>query len=171
MIIFDLEANGLLHDCTKIHCIALFNTEDGSSTVYNDEGNTEPIIRAVTQLEDCDQIAGHNIISYDLRVIKKIYGFFEPKGEIVDTLILSRLYHPDMLALDQKMKWKDMPTKLYGRHSLESYGYRLNARKGDYGKENDFKEWSQEMQDYCVQDVVVTTKLCNHFQPYLTGLR
>ena len=71
MIIFDLEANGLLHDCTKIHCLALFNTEDGSSTVYNDEGNTEPIIRAVTQLEDCDQIAGHNIISYDLRVLKK----------------------------------------------------------------------------------------------------
>ena len=121
-------------------------------------------------LKTAIKIAGHNIISYDLRVLK-IYGFFEPKGEIVDTLILSRLYHPDMLALDQKMKWKDMPTKLYGRHSLESYGYRLNARKGDYGKENDFKEWSQEMQDYCVQDVVVTTKLCNHFQPYLTGLR
>ena len=112
---------------------------------------------------------GHNIISYDLRVLKKLYPFFDPQGEVIDTLILSRLYHPNMLQLDQKMQWKDMPTKLYGRHSLESYGYRLSELKGDYGKENDFKVWSQEMQDYCVQDVAVTRKLCDHFHPYLTG--
>jgi hypothetical protein len=169
MIVFDLEANGLVHDCTQIHCIALHNTEDDSVTVYNDEGTEQPIIRAITQLDEADVIVGHNIIGYDCRVIKKLYPFFEPQGKVYDTLILSRLYHPDMLALDQHMKWKDMPTKLYGRHSLESYGYRLDEHKGDFGKENDWSTWSQEMQDYCVQDVKVTTKLCDHFQKYLTG--
>ena len=169
MIVFDLEANGLVHDCTQIHCIALHNTEDDSVTVYNDEGTEQPIIRAITQLDEADIIVGHNIIGYDCRVIKKLNPFFEPQGKVYDTLILSRLYHPDMLALDQHMKWKDMPTKLYGRHSLESYGYRLDEHKGDFGKENDWSKWSQEMQDYCVQDVKVTTKLCDHFQKYLTG--
>ena len=169
MIVFDLEADGLVHDCTQIHCIALHNTEDDSVTVYNDEGTEQPIIRAITQLDEADIIVGHNIIGYDCRVIKKLYPFFEPQGKVYDTLILSRLYHPDMLALDQHMKWKDMPTKLYGRHSLESYGYRLDEHKGDFGKENDWSKWSQEMQDYCVQDVKVTTKLCDHFQKYLTG--
>ena len=40
-----------------------------------------------------------------------------------------------------------------------------------FGKDTDWQNWSQEMQDYCVQDVNVTTKLCDHFQPYLTGSR
>ena len=35
-------------------------------------------------------------------------------------------------------------------------------------KTSDWKEWSQEMQDYCVQDVQVTTKLCEHFRPLMT---
>lgn len=172
MIVFDLEANGLVHDCTEIHCIVLYDTNDNQTVVYNNEGgDCDPLVRAVTRLDDADSIVGHNIISYDLRVLKKLYPFFDPQGEVIDTLILSRLYHPNMLQLDQKMQWKDMPTKLYGRHSLESYGYRLSELKGDYGKENDFKVWSQEMQDYCVQDVAVTRKLCDHFHPYLTGLR
>ena len=64
-----------------------------------------------------------------------------------------------------------MPAKLWGRHSLEAWGYRLNEAKGDFGKTSDWSEWSQEMQDYCVQDVTVTKKLCKHFHPYLTGAR
>ena len=63
----------------------------------------------------------------------------------------------------------NMPTKLYGSHSLKAYGYRLGVYKGDFGETSDWKEWSQEMQDYCVQDVKVTEKLCDHFHPYLTG--
>lgn len=172
MIVFDLEANGLPHNVTTIHCLVLYNTKEHTTIAYNDEGGDgEPITRAITLMEEADRLAGHNIINYDLRVIKKLYGFFEPQGEIIDTLLLSKLYHPDMYDMDQRKKWKDMPTKLYGRHSLESYGYRLGEHKGDFGKDADWSQWSQEMQDYCKQDVVVTTKLCNHFRPYLNGSR
>ena len=52
---------------------------------------------------------------------------------------------------------------------LESYGYRLGEYKGEFGKTSDWSEWSQEMEDYCAQDVVVTTKLCDHFHRYLNG--
>ena len=171
MIVFDLEADGLPHDVSTIHCMVLYNTEEDSYGVFNDQGTGEPITRAITLIEEADRIAGHNIINYDLRVIKKLYPFFEPQGEIIDTLLLSKLYHPDMYELDNKQKWKDMPTKLYGRHSLLSYGYRLGEYKGDYGQDADWKEWSQEMQDYCKQDFVVSTKLCDHFHPYLSGSR
>ena len=64
-----------------------------------------------------------------------------------------------------------MPVQLYGRHSLESYGYRLGEFKGNFSKTTDWKNWSEEMQEYCIQDVVVTKKLCEHFHPYLTGAR
>ena len=119
---------------------------------------------------EADTIIGHNIIGFDIPVIKKIYPFFNPKCRIIDTLLLSRLYHADMLATDKLAKHRGMPPQLYGRHSLESYGYRLGEYKGNFGETSDWKEWSKEMEDYCVQDTIVTRKLCHHFQPYLTGL-
>jgi DNA polymerase-1 len=170
MLIFDLETNGLLHDLTSIHCLAIYDTNNDETHVFNDVGTKEPITRGITMLEEADRIAGHNIISFDIPAIQKLYGFFKPP-DVVDTLILSRLFHPDMLALDKKNQPKHMPVQLYGRHSLESYGYRLHEYKGSFSKDTDWKDWSQEMEDYCVQDVVVTTKLCKHFHPYLTGAR
>ena len=104
MIVFDLEADGLPHDVSTIHCMVLYNTEEDSYGVFNDQGTGEPITRAITLIEEADRIAGHNIINYDLRVIKKLYLFFEPQGEIIDTLLLSKLYHPDMYELDNKQK-------------------------------------------------------------------
>ena len=84
-----------------------------------------------------------------------------------DTLILSRFYHPNLLDIDLKRRWRDMPAKLYGSHSLAAYGYRLGCRKGDFGQTTDWKDWTPEMQEYCKQDVVVLTKLWEHFQKYL----
>jgi len=170
MIIFDLETDGLLYQVTEIHCLVLYDTEEDKLHVYNDRGDVEPLIRGITRLEDADTIVGHNIIGYDIPVLKKLYPFFK-EPEVIDTLLLSRLYHPNMMAVDKKHNWPNMPLKLYGRHSLESYGYRLGEYKGEFGKTTDWKEWSEEMQDYCIQDVTVTKKLCNHFRPYLSGSR
>ena len=170
MIVFDIETNGLLNDVTQIHCAVLHDTEEQTTVTYNDQGG-EPITRALTILNEASQIAGHNIINYDIPVLQKLYGFFEPEGEVIDTLLLSRLYHPNMMELDKRHNWRHMPLQLYGRHSLESYGYRLGEFKGEYGKTADWKEWSEDMERYCKQDVVVTTKLCHHFRPYLSGSR
>ena len=46
-----------------------------------------------------------------------------------------------------------------GRHSLESWGYRLGERKGDFIKTGDFSKWSPEMQKYCERDVEVNYEL------------
>ena len=170
-LIFDLETNGLLYDVTRIHCLAIYDTEAKQMLVYNDEGDTEPLSRGIQRLEDASEIVGHNIINYDIPVIRKLCPWFTNVGRVLDTLVLSRVCHPDILSIDGKRKWKNMPLQLYGRHSLESYGYRLGEYKGSFGKTSDWKEWSQEMQDYMVQDVVVTTKLWKHFQPYLNGSR
>ena len=170
-LIFDLETNGLLKDVNTIHCLVIHDVEANETLSYNDEGNQEPVVRGVQRLADADCIIGHNIIGYDCPVIHKLYPWFDQPGIVVDTLLLSRLYHPDMIRLDKKHGWKNMPLQLYGRHSLESYGYRLGEFKGSFGKNTDWKNWSQEMEDYCIQDVHVTTKLWKHFQPYLNGSR
>ena len=171
MLIFDLETDGFLAKCTKVHCLSIFNTETEELTTYNDEGSKDPIVRGVTYLEEAKEICGHNIIGFDIPVLKKLFPFFESQGTSIDTLLLSRLYHPNMMDLDKKHKWRNMPLQLYGRHSLESYGYRLGEYKGDFGKTCNWECWSQDMQDYCEQDVIVTNKLWKHFQPYLNGSR
>ena len=179
-LVFDLETNGLLNDATRIHCAALHWGEDDRTEAFNDEkyaespkelpmGGNYSITTALSWLETADVLVGHNIIGFDIPVIKKLYNWFNPSGTIVDTLLLSRLYHPNLLDIDKEHQWKHMPLQLYGRHSLEAYGYRLGEYKGNFGKTTDWSDWSQEMQDYCIQDVVVTTKLCKHFLPYLNG--
>ena len=170
-LIFDIETNGLLHNVSTIHCLAIHDLSTGQTLAYNDTGSSEPISRGLQRLQDADCIIGHNIIGYDVPVIHKLYSWFDQPSYMVDTLLLSRLYHPDMINLDKKHNWEGMPLKLYGKHSLESYGYRLNEQKGDYGSTSDWTDWSQEMEDYCIQDVNVTTKLWHHFQPYLNGSR
>ena len=170
-LIFDLETDGLLYNVSTIHCLAIYDFETKETISYNDQGNEEPIVRGVQRLADADCIMGHNVIGFDIPVLRKLYPWFVSPGIVVDTLLLSRLYHSNMIEVDKKHNWNNMPLKLYGRHSLESYGYRLGEFKGAFGKDTDWKDWSQEMEDYCIQDVHVTTKLWKHFQPYLNGSR
>lgn len=167
-LIFDIETDGLKENVTTIHCISIYDTETHKIISYNDSGNAEPVVRGVQRLHDADVIIGHNVISYDVPVIKKLYPWFEPT-KVIDTLILSRLYHSDMIALDKQKNWNNMPLGMYGRHSLESYGYRLGEYKGCFSKDTDWKAWSEEMEQYCEQDVKVTCKLWKHFHKYLNG--
>ena len=191
---FDLETNGLIYDATRIHCVALHWCEENITESFNDEPYAKEvsgadkkylpmasgysITTALSWLECADILIGHNIIGFDIPIIKKLYPWFNPSGIIMDTLLLSRLYHPNLLDIDQPLdpvtevrtpRWRHMPLQLYGRHSLEAYGHRLGEYKGNFAKTTDWSEWSQEMQDYCVQDVVVTHKLWRHFLPYLDG--
>ena len=179
-VVFDLETNGLLNNATQIHCIVLHWLEDNRTETFNDQpfapdpkdlpmGSNYSITTAISHLEVADAVIGHNIIGFDIPVIKKLYPYFNLNRTIVDTLILSRLYHPNLFDIDKNRNWNHMPLQLYGRHSLESYGYRLGEYKGNFAKTTDWSDWSQEMEDYCVQDVNVTTKLWNHFQKYLIG--
>ena len=169
MLVFDLETDGLLNDLTKIHCLVIYDSDTDTTIVYNDQGNEEPIVRGVQRLEDADVIVGHNIIGFDIPAIRRMYPWFMPTAFVLDTLLLSRLYHTDILDIDKKRSVSNMPLQTYGRHSLESYGYRLGEYKGEFGKTTDWQDWSPAMETYCCQDVKVTTKLCDHFQKYLSG--
>ena len=169
MLIFDLETDGFLSQATSIHCLAIHDTDTELTVSYNDKGNQEPVVRGVQRLEDADCIAGHNIIGFDIPVIQKLFPWFSWPGITCDTLLLSRLLNPNLMDIDKKRQWRYMPLQLYGRHSLEAYGHRLGEYKGSFSKETDWQEWSQEMEDYCIQDVNVTTKLCHRFINRLNG--
>ena len=106
-----------------------------------------------------DILVGHNIIGYDIPLIKESYDLEFP-AQILDTLVLSRLFYPHILDRYYELRPEGMPAKLYGRHSLEAWGYRLKCFKGDYAKHEDaWDVYTPEMLDYCIQDTEVTVKL------------
>jgi len=90
-------------------------------------------------LQGSDKVVGQNLIGYDLPVLESLWGVSVAPERIIDTLVLSRLANPQR----------------EGGHSLRSWGERLGFPKGDY---NDWSQCSQEMVEYCIQDVAVTEK-------------
>ena len=163
---FDIETDGI--DSTYIHCMVTQDIDTGQVMEYNDQASKNySVVNGVCDLETATNIISHNGIMFDIPQIKKHFPFFKGKAKHWDTLILSRFYHPNILDTDLRRKWTGMPARLYGSHSLEAYGYRLKCHKADFGKTTDWKEWSQEMQDYCKQDVAILVKLWTHFQKFL----
>jgi DNA polymerase-1 len=149
--IFDLETDGLLDDVTKIHCMVIKDIETGEATGYTGRGIWA---EGIPKLEKADMIIGHNIIKYDIPVLKKL-GTFNPKGEVCDTLVCTRLIWADVKQAD--FTRTDFPRKLIGSHSLAAWGHRLGNYKGDY--DGGWEEYSDEMLEYCFQDVEVTYTL------------
>jgi len=159
-LVFDIETNGLPRQgLSCIHCIVTKNIDTGEVLRYNDVGTHESVTTGVNMLAEAKLLIGHNIIGFDIPVIQSIYPFFQPECGLLDTLILSRMFKPDILGYDFRIRHIGMPMKLYGRHSLEAWGYRLGDYKGEFGKTTDWSEWSQEMEDYCEQDVHVCQTL------------
>ena len=159
-LVFDIETNGLPRQgLSCIHCIVTKNIDTGEVLRYNDSGTHESVTTGVNMLAEAKLLIGHNIVGFDVPVIQSIYPFFEPEARLYDTLILSRMFFPDILAIDYRKRPIGMPMKAYGRHSLEAWGYRIGDYKGEFGKTTDWSDWSQEMEDYCEQDVHVCESL------------
>ena len=157
-LLFDIESTGLLRQGSTIHCIVVRDPE-GDTQVF-DYKPERAVIQGVKMLEQADALIGHNIINYDIPLLKEQYPDFNPVGETLDTLVLSRLYYPNIIDRDYERRPQGMPQRLYGRHSLESWGYRLKCFKGDFAKhQGAWEKYTPEMLDYCIQDTEVTLKL------------
>lgn len=163
-LLFDIETNGLPRQgLDRIHCIVVKDIDKDEIYRFNDTGSGHSITSGLTLLQDAEVLIGQNILGFDIPVITDLYPFFHSSALCYDTLILSRMFYPDRLARDFRDKPIGMPGKLYGRHSLEAWGYRLGDYKGEFAKSTDWADWSQEMEDYCEQDVHVVGKLYDLF--------
>ena len=150
-MILDIETDGLLEECTTIHCIVL------RDLTGNVKSFTQPDKATIAEIFNSNpSLVGHNIQGFDLPVIKKLHGL-QYFGRVEDTLVTSRLMWPDLRETD--FNRKGFPPALIGRHSLEAWGYRLDHHKGEFGKTTDWKEFTQEMLEYCIRDTEVTARL------------
>lgn len=167
-LLFDIEADGLLDTVSLIHCCAVLDVDTGDLVSYGPSHVSE----ALSRLYEADDILGHNIIDYDLRVLRKVLGWApRPGTRRTDTLVVARLIHANIKREDALRV--GFPSKLIGRHSLKAWGLRLGAPKGEYGVDEHgdpvpgcWDAWSQSMQDYMDQDVRTNLKLLQHLKPW-----
>lgn len=151
-LVFDIETNGLYDNATKVHCIVI---HDLTTDQVHGFGPWN-VDTAIQYLESADVLIGHNICFYDLPVLQKLHQF-DCKARIIDTLICTRLIWPKERLYDLDIEqYQAVPPKHRGSASLKAWGWRLADHKIDF---KDFTEYSQEMLEYCQQDVAVTTKL------------
>jgi DNA polymerase-1 len=130
------------HD--KIWCCFTYDETNGH-VCHTTPDTLTPLIA------NSETVIAHNLIGFDGPVLKRCWGVTIPAKKAKDTLILSRLYNPN----------------LDGGHSLKAWGERIGESKIDY--EQRWKELGLEgncydnpdlslMYEYCQQDVAVLVK-------------
>ena len=144
-IVFDIEANGLNPD--TVWCIIAYEREAKEYIEWS--GDTLPNFKDWVKEQDELEVIGHNIIGYDIPVLERLLKVDFSKCKVTDTLVMSRLAEPSRL----------------GGHSLENWGQLLHQPKGEH---SDWLNFSQDMVEYCQQDVRVNELV---YQRLLRDLR
>ena len=144
-IVFDIEANGLNPD--TVWCIIAYEREAKEYIEWS--GDTLPNFKDWVKEQDELEVIGHNIIGYDIPVLERLLKVDFSKCKVTDTLVMSRLAEPSRL----------------GGHSLENWGQLLHQPKGEH---SDWLNFSQDMVEYCKQDVRVNELV---YQRLLRDLR
>lgn len=182
-LLFDIETTGLLDFNSidystmpykikasyKTHCIVAKDLDTNQVFKFINNGIIDTIPNFLNLIRKYNVIVGHNILNFDLLSLKLTHNLkyevnpnihkrlnindplesfpdrlFGEHVKFIDTLILSKLLNPDRL----------------GGHSLKKWGERLEDNKGSYGEqENAWDKFSQEMLDYCEQDVHLNHKV------------
>lgn len=116
-------------------------------------------------INKADKVIAHNLIGFDGPVLNRCWGMRLGLKKSMDTLVMSRLYKPD----------------IDGGHSLEAWGKRLGGRqKSDYQRiywrllgqrkydAKDVTHWNNPniplMSAYCKRDVKVLVDVYNYLQ-------
>tara|TARA_R110000851_G_scaffold93230_3_gene203151 strand:+ start:3517 stop:5229 length:1713 start_codon:yes stop_codon:yes gene_type:complete len=137
--IWDVETNGLKP--TQIWCLCAIKGDK----MYTLSAPTKEMVEEL--FTDVTVHIGHNLIGYDIPVVERLLDV-TITGHVTDTLILSRLYNP----------------QLEGGHSLHAWGERLKFPKGDY---HDWTTLTPQMVAYCQQDVKLTQLVYQQLQSRL----
>lgn len=140
IVVCDIESDGLLDTVTKIHCIV--TSHNGTIKRWHESPLLErdgTLQDGINYLQQAKIIACHNMIGYDLPLIKKFYPDFRP-NEILDTFILSQMLYPN-----ERMT-----------HGLDEWGKIVGVLKP---KQEQWQVFNEQMLHRCVEDVKINVEV------------
>ena len=143
-LVFDIETDDL--KATKVWCIVAQDVDTNEIFKFP----PSKLDDGVKLLQSADRLIGHNIIGFDVPMIKKFFDVDLTNKELLDTLVLSRLFNPTR----------------EGGHSLEKWGYKLGFKKIEF---DDYQNYSAEMLNYCVRDVQLNTLVLKELKKEAKG--
>lgn len=154
-IVLDIETNS---DASKIWCVFCRDIDTDIVSMFTKPDNLQ------AYLDSVEKIIVHNGIFFDFPVLKKVWNITVKKSQVVDTLVLARLYDPS----------------IEGGHSLEAWGERLGYYKAPYkqiwswmtgtflDKDNAHLPFDEPviplLHHYCARDTLVTAQLYKHLE-------
>jgi len=137
--VFDIETDGLLDTYTKMHILSAHNRISGKTRSFHGES----IEHWLPYFKKAKKLIGHNIIGFDLIVLKELYDFVpHPDTEIVDTLIWSQI-----------LNYKRFGNK---GHSLEVWAEAFNMKKPSI---ENWSELNDNIINRCETDLKINTKM------------
>jgi len=165
VLVFDIESDGLLDTVENIHCICLKNiVTENRLSLWGDDLNKDSILSAFS---GATKIIGHNIIGYDLPLLKMFYGIdlvdILGKDAIIDTYLWSKVLNPDReLPRGCPTSVRNLLSnklKKIGPHGLESWGWRVGERKIEI---HDWRYFDEKMLERCEVDVNINERVYNY---------
>lgn len=147
VVFYDIEADELYMKAKNVWVVHMEDNRGASLTLRPFTMKAADVKRKIVDFffrEENPIVVGHNILGYDMWMLWKHFDIAFRVGpshidgkpcDFFDTLYASRFLSPDQ-----------------EQHSLAYWGERLGNQKIDF---HEFSQWSQEMEDYCIQDVSV----------------
>jgi DNA polymerase I len=132
------------------------DVDTGEMHVFREvTNNSRECERFLLFVKNVDLWIGHHIIGYDLPVLNSLLGLSFTSlciSAVIDTLVISKLTN-------------------YSRngHSIEDYGIEFGKPKGKNHYLDFFKRWSQELEDYCIQDVEIGYEVYRSLLPIINN--
>ena len=176
--IWDVETDGFLHELTRIHLLVIHDYERNITYTFRRNDIEDTIDDGLDMLEDAELTVGINNIYFDIPALERVYEGVKLRGKVRDAMVMARMCFADQKEKDFRLyEQGKLPGAEIGRHTLKAWGYRLGLHKGDYAEIKEARaieqgfvtpeeikafvwgSWNQEMEDYCIQDVTVTTLL------------
>jgi len=146
-VVLDLEADNLLEEATKIHCMSVMTHQGVKTTTFMDE------IKDFFQsaLNEEIPVVAHNGISYDIPLVEKLLDIDLSELMVIDTLMLSWALNPERSV-----------------HGLDSYGkdYGIAKPKIDDWENLTIKDYTHR----CEEDVKINVELWKDFQARLVEM-
>ena len=144
--VFDLEADGLLEEATRIWCGAFINV-NGKDKKFFDLFCIKEMLEF---MDGCDTLIAHNGTGYDFPLLEKIEGY-NYEGVREDTMVMSKLYKPNRFV-PPNCPVRNKP------HALVTWGYRVGLGKVEH---EDWSQYTPAMKNRCVVDTEITLRTYN----------